>query len=92
MVLAQYSDGAEFRFPGDDDPIDENLGDKFAKWLFSEAHKGATIIAHNFRGYGGHFLLKYMLNNNLKSIEVIKRGTQLLELRHKSLQIKFYTL
>ena len=54
--------------------------------MFTEENRGATIIAHNFRGFDGLFILKYMLDNNLK-VKVIKRGSQILDFQYKALQM-----
>ena len=35
----------------------------FCQWLFSEANRGATVIAHNAKGYDAYFLLDYLVNN-----------------------------
>ncbi|XP_055353927.1 uncharacterized protein LOC129599656 [Paramacrobiotus metropolitanus] len=87
-IVAQYADGSEVRFPEDGQPMNTEVGDAFGRWLLQEKHRGFTIIAHNFRGYDGHFVLKYMLDNGLKGVEVIKRGTQLLELKYRKLGIQ----
>ena len=86
-VVAQYSDGTEFRFPKDGELMTEDVTEQFGRWLFHERHEGYTIIAHNFRSFDGHFILKYMLDNNLRP-DVIKRGTQLLDLQYAKLDIK----
>ncbi|XP_055339180.1 uncharacterized protein LOC129588818 [Paramacrobiotus metropolitanus] len=86
-VVAQYEDGTEFRFPADGQPMTLDVGRQFGEWLFLEQHRNHTIIAHNFRGYDGHFVLKHLLDNKLRGVEVIKRGNQLLQLRYRSLNI-----
>ena len=63
-----------------------DITDQFCQWLFTEENRGATIIAHNFRGFDGLFILKYMLDNNLK-VKVIKRGSQILDFQYKALQM-----
>ena len=85
-VVCQYADGEETRFPKDGEPMNGNILEEFGKWLFQEKHRHFTIIAHNFRAFDGHFILKYMLDNDLRP-EVIKRGTQLLDLRYPKLNI-----
>jgi hypothetical protein len=80
-VIAQYTTGEEFRFPPDGVPMHGYDANKsFCQWLFSEQHKGYTMIAHNFRAYDGQFVLSYMLDNGLKPT-VIKQGTKLMDLR-----------
>ena len=56
-------------------------------WLFRKEHKGHTIIAHNFRGYDGHFILNYLLQQN-RPPQVIYRGTKILDLRYPALEMK----
>ncbi|XP_055353765.1 uncharacterized protein LOC129599526 [Paramacrobiotus metropolitanus] len=88
-VVAQYTSGEEFRFPPDNVPMGGyDVQKEFGQWVYSEQHRGYTLIAHNFRGYDGHFLLSYLLENNLKGVEVIRRGSQLLDLRYPALEIK----
>jgi len=65
----------------------DDISKEFCEWLFQECHTGYTIIAHNFRSFDGHFILKYMLDNNLRP-EVIKRGSQLLDLKYAKLNMK----
>ena len=87
-VVAQYADGTEFRFPKDDQPMtSEDIMDEFGQWLFKEEHKGHTIIAHNFRSFEGQFILRHMMEHNMK-VQVIKRGTQLLEIEYARLEMK----
>ncbi|XP_055338441.1 uncharacterized protein LOC129588301 [Paramacrobiotus metropolitanus] len=87
-AVAQYSTGEEFRFPPDGVPMaGYDVQKEFGEWVFSEKHRGATLIAHNFRGYDGHFLLSYLIENNLKGVEVIRRGSQILDLRYPALEI-----
>ncbi|XP_055344050.1 uncharacterized protein LOC129592111 [Paramacrobiotus metropolitanus] len=87
-VVAQYPSGEEFRFPPDGTPMaNYDVANEFGKWVFREDHRGYTLVAHNLRGYDGHFLLAYLLDNNLKGVEVTRRGTQLLDIRYRSLEI-----
>ena len=51
LVIAQYTNGEEFRFPPDGRPMKGyDVVMNFGKWLFQEAHKGHMVFAHNFRG------------------------------------------
>ena len=86
LIIAQRSDGTEYRFPPDFTDMKGDVTDMFCKWLFTEQNRGATLIAHNFKGYDGHFILKYMLSNNLK-VKIIKRGTKILDLQYRKLKI-----
>jgi hypothetical protein len=89
-VIAQYADGREVRFPPDNQPmtLDYDPVKQFCLWLFREEHQDATVLAINFKGYDGQFILNYMKQNNLK-VDVIKNGTKLLNVHYKSLNIKF---
>ena len=40
-----------------------NTKEDFCKWLFTETHKGFTVIAHNARGYDAYFLYDYLMMN-----------------------------
>ena len=55
--------------------------EEFGRWLYQDKHKGYNIIAHNFRSFDGQFILRHMMKNNMK-VQVIKRGTQLLEIEY----------
>ena len=86
LIICQRTDGTEYRFPSDGKPMTGNVTAEFCRWLFTEENRGATLIAHNFRGYDGHFILKYMLDNNLAP-EAIKRRSKILDLQYKKLSI-----
>lgn len=49
MVIAQYADNQEFRFPQNGQPVgdSEALPRQFAEWLFSKQHRECIIIAQN---------------------------------------------
>ena len=68
LIIAQRSDGTEYRFPPDFCDMKGDVTEMFCKWLFTEQNKGATLIVHNFEGYDGHFISKCMLNTNLQSV------------------------
>lgn len=88
-MIAQYADGQEFKFPKDGQLMEDNdaVAREFGEWLIAELHRGYTIIAHDFRSYDGHFILKYLLENQHKRIKVIKRGAQLLHLQYEKAEI-----
>ena len=50
-------------------------------------HRGYTTIAHNYRSFDGQFILRHMMKNNMK-VQVIKRGTQLLEIEYAKMKMK----
>ena len=89
MIIAQYPDGQEFRFPPDGTPMEnpEEIARSFGEWLFREEHRDHTILALNLRSYDGHFVLKHMLDNNMKGVKIIKRGNQLLDIQYPALGI-----
>ena len=61
--------------------------EEFGRWLYQDKHRGYTIIAHNFRSFDGQFILRHMMKNNMK-VQVIKRGTQLLEIEYARMKMK----
>ena len=61
--------------------------EEFGHWLYQDMHRGHTIIAHNFRSFDGQFLLRHMMKNNME-VQVIKRGTQLLEIEYARMRMK----
>ena len=90
LIIAQYADGTEFRFPPDN--VSMNNYDAlvaFGQWLLTDVHKGYTVFAHNNRGYDGYFIMAYLLERACKASSVIYRGTQLLNMEYKSLKLKF---
>ena len=52
---------------------DNTLSD-FCSWLFRKENEGVTVIAHNFGGYDGQFILRYILENGTFKPEVIMNG------------------
>ena len=50
-----------------------NTVNQFGNWLFSEQHKGVTVIAHNMKGYDGFFLLNHLLTRDIVP-EIIFNG------------------
>ena len=61
--------------------------EEFGHWLYQDMHRGYTIIAHNFCSSDGQFILRHMIKNNMK-VQVIKRGTQLLEIEYARMRMK----
>ena len=86
LIIAQKTDGTKYRFQPDFTDMKGVVTDMFCKWLFTEENREETLIAHNFKGYDGHFILKYVLNNNLK-VKIIKHGTRVLDLQYRKLKI-----
>ena len=53
-------------------------GDKctsaFCAWLFSEPNHGCTFLGHNAANYDSYFILKYLVDNGIAPINVIRTG------------------
>jgi hypothetical protein len=43
-----------------------NTTENFCQWLFSGENEGATVIAHNFKGYDSLPILEYLYQNGVK--------------------------
>lgn len=52
--------------------------DAFCKWLFQPKHKGFTAIAHNLRGYDGHFVLQWLDMQGVWTYKPTYRGTSIM--------------
>lgn len=61
----------EFPFRGD------STVKEFCQWLLSDENWGAIAIAHNMKGYDGHFIIRY-LENTVGSPRVIKKGSKIM--------------
>ena len=61
---------------------------EFCQWLLTPQHKGCIVIAHNFQGYDGYFITKF-LNENAIHYEIIYRGAKILSMTIPMLNIKF---
>ena len=71
---------------------------EFMDWLFptinhtqgllsAMVHKGAIVIAHNFKGYDGQFILNYLVHMACITPTVIMNGTKILSMQ--ALDLKF---
>ena len=56
-----------------------NTRDEFCEWLFQEGNSSSVVLAHNFQGYDGYFILQYLHKNGLVP-EVIMNGAKILTL------------
>ena len=65
-----------------------NTRDDFCEWLFQEQNSDSIVMAHNFQGYDGYFILQYLHKNGLVP-EVIMRGAKILTLNVPVFNIKF---
>jgi hypothetical protein len=45
-----------------------NTTEHFCQWLFSGENEGATVIAHNFKGYDLLPILGYLYQNGVKRL------------------------
>ena len=60
----------------------------FCKWLFTETHKGFTVIAHNARGYDAYFLYDYLMMNGSRPDPVIFSGSKIMYMHINSLNMR----
>ena len=65
----------------------ENTKDGFCEWLFQKENAGSIVIAHDFQGYDGYFILQFLHKNGI--VPVIMRGAKLLRIYVPMLNIKF---
>ena len=63
---------------------------EFCQWLLTPEHKGCIVVAHNFQGYDGYFITKF-LNENAIHYEIIYRGAKILSMTIPMFNIKFMT-
>ena len=66
----------------------EDTVKKFCEWLLTPEHKGCIVVAHNFQGYDGYFITKYLMENAIH-YEIIYRGAKNLSLTIPMFNIKF---
>ena len=66
----------------------EDTVKKFCEWLLTPQHEGCIVVAHNFQGYDGYFITKYLIENAIK-YEIIYRGAKSLSLTIPMFNIKF---
>ena len=83
LCVAQTSDGRrEEIFEG------ASTVDDFCRWLFSYRHYGYTCIAHNLKGYDGHFILPYCYEQGILP-EVIMNGSKIMSIEIKCMKMRF---
>ena len=66
----------------------EDTVKEFCQWLLTPEHKGCIVVAHNFQGYDGYFIINF-LNKNAIHYEIIYRGAKSLSMTIPMLNIKF---
>ena len=66
----------------------EDTVKKFCEWLLTPEHEGCIVVAHNFQGYDGYFITKYLIENAIH-YEIIYRGAKSLSMTIPMFNIKF---
>ena len=61
---------------------------QFCEWLLTKEHQDCIVVAHNFQGYDGYFIIKYLVQNAIK-YEYILRGAKVLSMEIPMFNIKF---
>ena len=61
---------------------------QFCEWLLTKEHQDCIVVAHNFQGYDGYFIMKYLIQNAIK-YEFILRGAKVLSMTIPMFNIKF---
>ena len=61
---------------------------EFCEWLLTKEHQDCIVVAHNFQGYDGYFIAKYLIKNAIK-YEFILRGAKILSMTIPMFNIKF---
>ena len=62
----------------------------FCKWLFSKNNEHFTAVAHNFQGFDGIFVMKYIKENMLptdRMPDAIVNGTKIMTLTYKKVRL-----
>ena len=66
----------------------EDTVKKFCEWLLTPQHQDCIVVAHNFQGYDGYFITKYLIENAIH-YEIIYRGAKSLSMTIPMFNIKF---
>ena len=66
----------------------EDTVKNFCEWLFTPEHKGCIVVAHNFQGYDGYFITKFLIDNAIH-YDIIYRGAKSLSMTVPVFNIKF---
>ena len=82
LCIVHDEAGHEKLFQGKNTTVD------FCKWLFTKEHQDCIVVAHNFQGYDGYFIQKYLNENDVK-YEVILRGAKILSMTVPMFNVKF---
>ena len=66
----------------------EDTVKKFCEWLLTPEHKDCIVVAHNFQGYDGYFITKFLIDNAIH-YDIIYRGVKSLSMTIPMFNIKF---
>ena len=66
----------------------EDTVKNFCEWLLTPEHKGCIVVAHNFQGYDGYFIIKFLIDNAIH-YDIIYRGAKSLSMTIPMFNIKF---
>ena len=66
----------------------EDTVKKFCEWLLTPEHKDCIVVAHNFQGYDGYFITKFLIDNAIH-YDIIYRGAKSLSMTVPMFNIKF---
>ena len=62
---------------------------QFCDWLFTDANRNTTVIAHNGAGYDNKFILQYCLGKGLIPSTFIRQGSKITYMNFSGLAIRF---
>ena len=79
LSIAQDFNGREYL---------HNSIEEFCKHFLNDKFKGYTLIAHNSKGYNGHFVLKWLIDQGIKPY-CIYNGTKIMFMEIPKLSIRF---
>ena len=66
----------------------EDTVKKFCEWLLTPEHMDCIVVAHNFQGYDGYFITKFLIDNAIH-YDIIYRGAKSLSMTIPMFNIKF---
>lgn len=72
-----------------DDNIEHHNIDDFCNWLFTEEHKGYSVIAHNGRGFDFQFIMEWIYKNTIYKPVVVYAGSKIMIMKIQELKMTF---
>jgi hypothetical protein len=63
--------------------------DKFCEWLFTDKHRGMTVMAHNQSGYDGRFILQWCLKRGMPPSKLVRQGSKIMYMSFKKFKLRF---